>query len=180
MEVCDSAHVSSNDLGFVDIGGDSEPAIARDPDSEQLSPAFSPAGARVAYVSGESGRYEVFVRDYPGPGGKWQISVERGQEPVWSKDGRELFYRNGDKMMAVPIEADSAFVFGQPRPLFEARYELPDNRIGPAYDVSSDGRFLMLRRVGEERSMEIRVVLNFDEELKRLVHKLIASQPSPM
>ena len=80
-----------NDLGFVDIGGDSEPDIAREPDSEQLSPAFSPTGSRIAYVSGESGRYEVFVRDYPGPGGKWQISSEGGQEPVWSKDGRELF-----------------------------------------------------------------------------------------
>ena len=72
-------------------------------------------------------------------------------------------------MMAVPIETDPTFVFGQPRLLFEGPYELPYNRIGPTYDVSSDGRFLMLRRVGAEPPMEIRVVLNFDEELKRLV-----------
>ena len=84
-------------------------------------------------------------------------------------DEGELFYRNGDKMMAVHIEAGTAFVFGQSQQLFERPYEPRDNRLGPAYDVSSDGRFLMLRRVGEERPMEIRVVLNFDEELKRRV-----------
>ncbi len=72
-------------------------------------------------------------------------------------------------MMAVPIEAGPAFVFGQPRQLFERPYEPRDNRNGPVYDMSSDGRFLMLRRVGEERPVEIRVVLNFDEELKHLV-----------
>ena len=89
-----------------------------------------------------------------------------------SREGRELFFRSGregHKMMAVPIEAGPTFAFGQPRLLFEGTYELPDNRLGPAYDVSSDRRFLMLRRVGEERPMEIRVVLNLDEELKRLV-----------
>ena len=158
-----------NDLGFMDVGGGTEPAISVDPDSEQLSPAFSPSGSWVAYVSSESGRYEVYVRDYPDAGGKWQISVDGGQEPVWSRDGGELFFRNGYKMMAVPIEPGPRFTFGQPLLLFEGTYELPDNRLGPTYDVSSDGRFLMLRRVGEKRPTEIRVVLNFDEELKRLV-----------
>ena len=135
------------------------------------APQFSPDGHWLAYVSDESGRYEIYVQPYPGPGGKRQISTESGTEPVWNRNGRELFYRNGDKMMAVAVTTKASFSAGKPKELFEGRYA----RLGgtfPFYDVSPDGqRFLMLKPVEQEQvdPTQINVVLNWTEELKRLV-----------
>ena len=137
------------------------------------APQFSPDGRWLAYASDESGRREIYVRPYPGPGGKWQISTEGGTEPVWNRNGRELFYRIGDKMMAVDINAQSGFTAGKPRQLFERHY-LPNPILNarPNYDVSPDGqRFLMVKPVEQEQAAgtQINVVLNWTEELKRLV-----------
>jgi hypothetical protein len=111
------------------------------------------------------------VQPYPGPGGKWLISTEGGTEPVWNRNGKELFYRSGDKMMAVDITTQPGFAVGKPRKLFEGRY-LPSPYSIPAYDVSPDGqRFLMLKPLEQELAAptQINVVLNWTEELKRLV-----------
>jgi serine/threonine-protein kinase len=133
-------------------------------------PRFSPDGRWLAYVSDESGRYEIYVQPYPGPGGKWQISTEGGTEPTWNPNGRELFYRSGDKMMAVDIATHPSFAAGKPRVLFEGRYE-PSPATSPNYDVSPDGqRFLMLKSAeAGEAPTQINVVLNWFEELKRRV-----------
>ena len=77
---------------------------------------------QLAYESDESGRPEVYVQQYPGPGGKWQISNEGGGRPVWSRDGRQLFYRHEDKLMAVPIKTQPNFSAGGPRLLFQGTY----------------------------------------------------------
>jgi Tol biopolymer transport system component len=71
---------------------------------------FSPDGHWLAYISDESGRYEVYVQPYPGPGGKYQISTEGGTEPVWNRNGKELFYRSGDKMMTVEVTTQPNFL----------------------------------------------------------------------
>jgi Tol biopolymer transport system component len=134
-------------------------------------PRFSPDGRWLAYISNESGRYEVYVQPYPGPGGKWLISTEGGTEPAWNSSGRELFYRSGDKMMAVDIATHPSFTAGKPRVLFQGRYE-PTPGTTPNYDVSPDGqRFLMLKPDEQEGSAptQINVVLNWFEELKRRV-----------
>ena len=138
----------------------------------ESSPRFSPDGRWLAYNSDESGRYEVYVQPYPGPGGKWQISTEGGTEPVWNPNGRELFYRSSNKMMAVDISTQPNFAAGTPRMLFEGRYELAsvptDN-----YDVPHDGqRFLMIKPAEPTSSSsltQIVVVQNWFEELKRRV-----------
>jgi Tol biopolymer transport system component/predicted Ser/Thr protein kinase len=138
---------------------------------DEASPRFSPDGRWMTYVSDESGRYEIYVQPYPGPGGKWQVSTEGGTEPVWNPNGRELFYRSGDKMMAVDIATQSGFTAGTPRMLFEGRYE-PTPVPLPNYDVSRDGqRFLMLKPSEQEQAAptQINVVLNWFEELKRRV-----------
>jgi Tol biopolymer transport system component len=134
------------------------------------APRFSPDGRWLAYISDESGRYEVYVQPYPGPGGKWQISTEGGTEPVWNPNGRELFYRSGDKMLAVDITTQPGFAAGNPRMLFEGPYELSPVQIAQ-YDVSPDGqRFLMLKPSEQEAApTQINVVLNWFEELKRRV-----------
>ena len=142
----------------------------RTPFNESV-PQFSPDGRWLAYISNESGRYEIYVQPYPGPGGKWLISTEGGMEPVWNPNGRELFYRSGGKMMAVDIATQPSFTAGKPRLLFEGRYE-PTPATAPNYDVSPDGqRFLMLKpsEAGDAAPTQINVVLNWFEELKRLV-----------
>jgi serine/threonine-protein kinase len=125
---------------------------------------FSPDGRWVAYHSNESGRIEVFVRPFPGPGPKWQISSQGGIRAHWSQTGRELFYRNGDKLMAVEVETRREFRAGQPRLLFDAPYL-------SRYDVGLDGgRFLMIKPdPAESGPARVNVVLNWFEEVKRRV-----------
>jgi len=137
------------------------------------APQISPDGRWLAYATTESGRREIYVKPYPGPGGKWQISTEGGTEPVWNRSGRELFYRSGDKMMAVDITTQPSFAAGKPRQLFEGDYVSTEVGLArPDYDVSPDGqRFLMLKPAEQEQAAptQINVVLNWTEELKRLV-----------
>ena len=137
----------------------------------EAAPRFSPDGRWLAYNSDESGRYEVYVQPYPGPGGKWQISTEGGTEPVWNPNGRELFYRSEDKMMAVDIATQPGFAAGRPRKLFEGRYGDFPLPARANYDVSPDGqRFLMTKETEQNSSAtQINVVLNWFEELKQKV-----------
>ena len=141
------------------------------------SAKFSPDGKWVAYCTNESGRNEVFVQPWPGPGPKIQMSSEGGTDPIWSRDGRELFYRNGDKMMVVTVSLAGGFQAGKPQLLWEGQYSHgmssscgPPGTTEANYDVTSDGqRFLMIKDLDQDAvSTRIVVVLNFGEELKRL------------
>jgi Tol biopolymer transport system component/predicted Ser/Thr protein kinase len=134
--------------------------------------SFSPDGRWLAYLSNESGRPEIYVQPYPGPGGKWQISVDGGTEPLWNRNGRELFYRNSGKMIGVQIATQPGFSAGKPAVLFDRTYAASDfPATGIAYDVSADGqRFLMVKEIEQASSTaQINVVLNWFEELKRRV-----------
>jgi eukaryotic-like serine/threonine-protein kinase len=138
--------------------------------TNETAPRFSPDGHWIAYTSSESGRPEIYVRPYPGPGGKYQISTEGGTEPMWNPKGRELFYRTGNKMMAVDVSTQPGFSAGKPRLLFEGAY-VPTPRSFPNYDVAPDGqRFLMLKATDQAQAQtQIHLVLNWFEELKRRV-----------
>jgi hypothetical protein len=131
----------------------------------ELGAQFSPDGRWLAYLSDESGRNEIYVRPYPGPDPKRQISTDGGVEPMWNRNGRELFYRSGNAMMAVNITAQARFEAGTPQRLFEGSYL-------PVYDVSRDGqRFLMIKpsEPALAAPTQINVVLNWSEELKQKV-----------
>jgi serine/threonine-protein kinase len=134
------------------------------------TPSLSPDGRWVAYASNEAGRYEVYVRPTAGPEGRWQISTEGGVEPVWSARGSELFYRHGDQVLAVDVVTTSTFEHGKPRKLFEGRYALGEVKDDTrAYDVAPDGqRFLMLRPEAEPSTVDLKVVVNWHNELEQL------------
>jgi len=129
---------------------------------------ISPDGHWIAYDSNESGRQEIYVRPFPNAEeGKWQISRDGGIEPVWAPRGQELFYRNGEAMMVVGIKTEPTFAAGSPVVLFRGRYTTSGAVVN--YDISPDGqRFLMIKAVGGSTG-QINVVLNWFEELKRLV-----------
>jgi len=138
-------------------------------------PAFSPDGRWIAYSSDEGRQpvYEVYVRPFPGPGGKWLISHEGGTEPVWAHNGRQLFYRSSDgqRVWVVDIRTDAGFSAGKPRLLFKAQ-GLGAAGLSRAWDPSlDDQRFLMVKM--EERKpqpvTELILVQNWFEDLKRLV-----------
>jgi hypothetical protein len=125
--------------------------------------AFSPDGAWVAYSSDESGEKEVYVTPFPRAGGKFPISANGGAFPRWSRSGRELFYRSGDKMMVVNVETSPQFRAGVPKVLFERPF-------GNSYDPDEEGkRFLMIKPPGVEASVtgRVHIVLNWFEELRR-------------
>jgi serine/threonine-protein kinase len=131
---------------------------------------LSPDGQWLAYTSDETGRREVYVQPYPGPGGKRQISNQGGTEPMWNPNGKELFYRNGDKMMAVILQPGEELKPDKPVLLFQGAYELDTDDQSSNYDVSKDGRhFVMIRRAEESAPLRINVVLNWFDELRRLV-----------
>lgn len=161
---------TGSDIWVLPLFGDRKPFPYLQTEFQENQPGLSPDGRWLAYRSNESKRNEIYVVNFPQPAGKWQISTNGGLEPVWSRDGRELYYYGPDnKIMAVSIKpsvpGDPQLQFGVPRALFEVRISTtPDNT---NFDVSKDGRFLL--PVLEERpaSTPMTVMLNWPELLKK-------------
>ncbi|MDA2924647.1 hypothetical protein MYX65_08335, partial [Acidobacteria bacterium AH-259-L09] len=132
---------------------------------------FSPDGRWIAFTSNRSGRDEIYVKAYPGEGGIVPISIDGGTQPIWARSGKELFYRNADKMMVVSIQTAPTFKAGAPRLLFEGSYNYRPNEETSDYDITPDGqRFVMVTSSEQERpARQVNVILNWFEELKRLV-----------
>ena len=144
----------------------------------QGSSKFSPDGHWLAYCSNESGRSEVYVQAFPGPGPKIQVSNDGGTDPVWKRTGGELYYRKGDSMMAVSVSTAPTFAAGRPGELWQGHYShgMSSSCGGPGatssnYDVTADGkRFLMIKDDDQDRatSKEIVVVQGWADEVRRL------------
>jgi serine/threonine-protein kinase len=123
---------------------------------------LSPDGRWMAYTSSESGRDEVYVRPFPGPGVKLLVSSGGGLNPIWSRDGRELFYRGGADLVAVSVETEAGLTIGKPTVMFAGRYRLS----GRDFDVSPDGkRFVMMRNDDPRTSSSINLLLNWRRAL---------------
>jgi len=161
-----------HDIGVLSLDGEPKDEILLGTPFGELHPSLSPDGRWLAYASDESGQREVYVRPFPGPGGKWQVSTGGGAEPIWARNGTEIFYRNADKMMAAPVSADKVFAAGKPIELFEERYAVdPIGNDMHNYDVAPDGQRFVMIKEGEQESTAVPInhVLNWFEELKRLV-----------
>jgi len=156
----------SNDLFVVPVSGDRKPVPFLQTPFQDNSSVFSPDGRWIAYASNESGRFEVYVAPYPGPGGKWRISTAGGDWPRWRRDSTEIYYLAADNrtLMAASVNGKgSSFEVGAVKPLFEAP------RVGGYhYDVTADGqRFLVNKAPEQTASVPITVVVNWTAGLRQ-------------
>jgi serine/threonine-protein kinase len=134
-------------------------------------PEFSPDGHWIAYTSNESGRTEVYVRPFPGPGGKWQISAEGGTSPIWSRDEKHLYYVGlmDDEYWITDVQTGGTFSASKPRLLFKSGNFLIG---GPrTVETSLDGKRFLMTKLGDRKAQpvtELILVQNWLEEVKRL------------
>ena len=161
---------TSVDLRLLPLSGDQKPTLFIQTEFAESQGRFSPDGRWVAYISNESGQYQVYVQSFPSSGGKWQVSTSGGAQPQWRRDGKELFYLTPDrKLMAVEVNGTGpTFVPGVPKPLFDAHVSsvFPGN--ANYYAVTGDGqRFLVNTLVGESAPVPFTVVMNWTAGLKR-------------
>ncbi len=154
-----------SDIWMLSLSGDGKAEPFLDGRASEMWPAFSPDGQWIAYQSDETGEFEIYLRRFPGGGGMSQVSTGGGSYPVWNPNGRELFYRSGEKMMSVAVEAGRDLVLGHPVMLFEKP------RLREAFAVTSDGQRVIALddSVAEPAPTHLVLVQNFGEELKRLV-----------
>jgi Tol biopolymer transport system component len=140
----------------------------------EVEPVFSPDGRWLAYMSGESGSFEVYVRPFPGPGGKWQVSTGGGLLPKWSRNGKELFYRTTDsKIMVVTYTASGDSIHAD-KPLLWSSGQFTDLGLGTSnFDLHADGkRFAVLKTPGTEQAAavnKVSFIFNFFDEISRKV-----------
>lgn len=136
---------TGSDLWTLERGsGVSRPLIESAP--TKYAARLSPDQRWLAYVANVTGTFELFVTDYPSTRRQWQLTSGGAREPLWSREGRELFYRSGDDLFSIPIESVEPFVTGHPRRLFTGPYFKPGGPGIRSYDVAPDAqRFLMLR-----------------------------------
>jgi eukaryotic-like serine/threonine-protein kinase len=160
------ATARNQDIWILPLDADHKPRPFLNTPAQENAPAFSPNGRWLAYVSDESGQRDVYIRPFPGPGGRVQVSSGGGVEPVWARNGRELFFRSGDRMMVVSIRTEPVFAIGPVEALFAGGYLFGD--FGPAYDVSADGqRFLMVKPVPPKVPTQLHVAFNWLDDLVR-------------
>ena len=128
-----------------------------------FSAALSPNGRWLAYIAETTGAQEIWVRPYPGPGAPIRVSPAGGKEPLWSRNGRELYYLQDDTMMAVAVDTANGFNFKPAVKLFETSHHQSPQP--PSYDVTPDGRFVMIKP-DESRNEPITVIFNWTEMLR--------------
>ena len=153
------------DLWVLPLFGDRKPFPFIQTSFCECVAEFSPDGRWIAFVSDESGRNEVYVVPFPGPGGKWQVSTAGGNWPRWRRDGRELYYGGPpNQLMVAAVESTgSAFRVNTVRPLFTMRAQLNQ---GSMYDVAPDGQRFLINTVVEQAVQPITLVVNWPALLK--------------
>ena len=166
--VHDQSGTSAWNLHVLSMEGEFSSQPLLDSEFTEQSAAISPSGRYMAYGSNESGQFEVYVRPFPNvDDGKWQISRDGGTAPVWHPEGQELFYLNDGALEVVSIKTEPAFTHGSPAVLFTGNYIT--SILSRQYDVAPDGQRFITIKTEQQEATQINVVLNWFEELKRLV-----------
>ena len=141
---------NTRDIYLLPLGADQKPVPLVATASDEKQPRVSPDNRWLAYVSNESGREEVYVRSMSGAGGRVPVSTDGGGEPLWSRDGKRLFYRSDAKLIAATVVASPSLAVTGREPLFEGPFAT--DLYHPSYDVAADGQsFVMIRPVEENR-----------------------------
>ena len=156
------AFVQNGDIWILPLEGERKPIPFLQSAANEAGGLLSPDGRWMAYSSNESGRDEIYVVPYPKQDGKWQISTGGGITPLWSRNGKELFYTNGSSVMTVGITGTSRLDFSIPRKLFD----LPP--AGAIADVAPDGERFVAAIVRAQQTTQPRltVVLEWFDDLK--------------
>ena len=156
-------------LYVLPLTGDRKPYPFSKSQFPQRSGHFSPDGRWVAYSSRESGRDEVYVAPFPGPGGKWQVSSAGGRMPRWRRDGRELFFiSEDDTLMAAEVETKQGKVdVKSVHPLFHINVAPEATERAGSYDVAADGTRFVVNANSDENPAPITLVLNWPADLKK-------------
>jgi serine/threonine-protein kinase len=154
----------TQDIWVLPLEGDRQPwAFIETPTQRETAPALSPGGRWLAYGSNLSGSDEIYVSDFPEPGGRRPVSVDGGTEPVWSPQGNELFYRNGSALMVAAVETTPDFRVLNRQVLFEGPYT---HRVYHSnYDIHPDGQRFVMIKPAEAQPPRMVVVLNWLDEV---------------
>jgi len=166
------------DLSVIPLEGEHNPEVFLSTPFVEANGAFSPDGRWLAYVSNESGQFEIYVRPFPPGGGKWQVSDGGGGFPRWSPDGGQLFYRTDEGLMVASVDtAGSTFRAGKPRLLFSGAFRGGVGGVGIAgnsfadYDVTPDGRrFVMFPAPGDSGQIDhphVTLATHWFDDLRR-------------
>jgi Tol biopolymer transport system component len=159
---------TGRDIWFLRLGDEREPKPFLNSPFDESAPRFSPDGRWIAYVSNESGRDEVFLRSSTDPTRREQLSKGGGTEPVWARDGKEIFYRAGNKLIAVSLSDGRAMRGAQPRTLFEGEFEKGSADVAN-YDITPDNqRFVMIGGNATAEHATIHVLINWASGIARL------------
>ena len=166
-------HDTKRDIYYRALSGDTTLHPIATSEFEELMPRISADGKWIAYISDESGSSEVYVRAFPGPSGKVQVSIDGGSEPVWAPDGRTIYYRHSRELIAARVQATPRFSVVDRKRLFEGSY-VP-SAIHANFDVSPDGkRFLMINRAGTDA--QVIVVYNWAKEARERLKGKVAGR----
>ncbi|MCM3875958.1 MAG: hypothetical protein NEA02_06010 [Thermoanaerobaculia bacterium] len=155
---------SQVDLYLLPVTGERKPVPVLTSPSNEAHAAFSPDGRFFSYTSDETGRPEIYVQTFPPSGGKWQVSKAGGDQGIWRRDGKELFYLASDgKLMAVPVTTGAVFTAGAPQALFEpVTAEASPSGARNFYVPSLDGsRFLVLSYARPAREVPVHLLVNW-------------------
>jgi eukaryotic-like serine/threonine-protein kinase len=165
IEALADAGKTKGDVWVLPTFGDRKPYPYLQTEFDEGFARLSPNGQWLAYRSDYSGRNEIYIQSFPDPGGKWQVSTSGGSRPVWSRDGRELYFIGADgKLMAVQVASGSNFQAGTPKPLFAPNIGASFNNW---FDVSKDGHFLMPVQLEQAANTPMTVVINWTGALKK-------------
>ena len=159
---------TSGDIYIASLTGNAEVRPLLATPAYEGSAKLSPDGRWLAYSSNDSGRMEVYLRPFPAPDRRWQVSTEGGTQPIWNPDGTELFYRNANRMMVVSVAIGDEPTLSDPVLLFDQQYAYGSGLTIPNYDISADGqRFVMVKE--ESNASRLNIVQNWFQELTERV-----------